>query len=89
MLEQLAAGTFDGRELEVEARNAAFLEANRDQPFDLVEVEGEASRHRLLQEVQALGEIGPTAEEWIRKAGPDHYAEHLARLRDWVAELTA
>jgi catechol 2,3-dioxygenase-like lactoylglutathione lyase family enzyme len=24
---------------------------------------------------------------WIRKAGPDHYAEHLPRLREWVKEV--
>jgi hypothetical protein len=30
----------------------------------------------------------PEAHRWIRKAGPDHYAEHLPRLRDWVAERT-
>ena len=24
---------------------------------------------------------------WIRKAGAEHYAEHLPRLREWVAEL--
>ncbi len=26
---------------------------------------------------------------WIRKSGSEHYAEHLPRLRDWVAELIA
>jgi hypothetical protein len=28
------------------------------------------------------------ADAWIRKAGPEHYAEHLPRLREWVAELS-
>jgi hypothetical protein len=23
----------------------------------------------------------------VRKAGPEHYAEHLPRLREWVKEL--
>ena len=27
------------------------------------------------------------ANQWIRKAGAEHYGEHLGRLRDWVAEL--
>lgn len=89
VLEQLAAGTFDGRDLEVDTRNRGFLDANRDQPFDLVEVQAEASRHRLLQELHRLEEVGPVAEEWILKAGPDHYAEHLPRLREWAAELRA
>ena len=26
---------------------------------------------------------------WIRKAGVDHYHEHLPRLREWVADLIA
>jgi hypothetical protein len=25
----------------------------------------------------------------VEKAGPDHYEEHLPRLREWVAELRA
>jgi hypothetical protein len=25
-------------------------------------------------------------DQWIRKAGAEHYGEHLSRLRDWVAE---
>lgn len=87
VLEQVRAGTFQGRDLDIDARNAVFLEANRDVPFALVEVEAEASRHRLLQEVKALGEVSPDAEEWLRKAGPEHYADHLPRLRAWVAEL--
>ena len=28
------------------------------------------------------------ADVWLRKAGPDHYAEHLPRLREWVKELS-
>jgi hypothetical protein len=33
----------------------------------------------------------PTAEAawWIHKSGPEHYAEHVPRLREWVAELIA
>ncbi len=27
------------------------------------------------------------ANQWIRKAGAEHYGEHLSRLRDWVAEV--
>ena len=88
VLEQVRAGTFDGRDLDVDARNAVFLEANREVPFALVEVEAEAARHRLLQEVNGLREVGPDAEDWLRKSGPEHYAEHLPRLRAWVREVT-
>ena len=36
-----------------------------------------------------FGLRGPdeSANQWIRKAGAEHYGEHLSRLRDWVAEL--
>ena len=34
-----------------------------------------------------LTQTPPEAVRWIDKSGPTHYAEHLPRLRDWVAEL--
>jgi hypothetical protein len=27
------------------------------------------------------------ANQWVRKAGAEHYGEHLGRLRAWTAEL--
>ena len=41
----------------------------------------------MLEAWSALGDDGQEAAWWIRKAGGDHYDEHLARLRDWAAEL--
>jgi hypothetical protein len=35
-----------------------------------------------------LPEITPAAEYWVRKAGPEHCAEHLPRLEAWVDELS-
>ena len=29
------------------------------------------------------------ADRWIRKSGPEHYEEHLPRLREWVKEVGA
>ena len=90
-LEQLRAGTFAGGEMDVDAMNATFLAANRDEALEVVMVEGHASRHRLLEELQALAQVGhqvsDEAGRWLRKAGPDHYAEHLPRLREWVDRL--
>lgn len=37
---------------------------------------------------RALDSINPGAGAWLSKAGPDHCAEHLPRLRAWVKELT-
>jgi hypothetical protein len=72
---------------DIEGRNAVFLEANRPQPLRVVHAEAYAARTRLLQEVGQLVGVTTVADIWLRKAGPEHYAEHLPRLREWVKEL--
>ena len=42
----------------------------------------------LVQDWHELQRPTDEAAWWIRKSGVDHYAEHLGRLREWVAELT-
>jgi hypothetical protein len=87
VLEQIRVGTFDGRDMDVEGRNAVFLEANRPQPMRVVHTEAAAARSRLLHEVGQLVSVTGEAEFWLRKVGPEHYAEHLPRLREWVKEV--
>jgi hypothetical protein len=98
VLEQIRVGTFDGKDMDIEGMNAVFLEANRPQPLRVVHTEASASRSRLLHEVGQLvgvprgappgaGSFTVEADRWLRKAGPEHYAEHLPRLREWVKEL--
>jgi len=41
----------------------------------------------MVQEWFLLDRPTDEAAWWIRKTGSDHYAEHLGRLREWVAEL--
>ena len=43
----------------------------------------------MLREWSLLPEITPKAEEWFVESGPEHYAEHSERLREWVADLRA
>lgn len=86
-LEQIRAGTFKEGVGDVDARNETFIEANRDQPLPLVQFEVRATRRRLMHHLHDLTEIPPAAEGPLRKAGPEHYAEHLPRLREWVAQL--
>jgi Mycothiol maleylpyruvate isomerase N-terminal domain len=88
VLEQVRVGTFTGRDMDIEGRNAVFLEANRPQPLRVVHAEAYAARTRLLQEVGQLVGVTAVADLWLRKAGPEHYAEHLPRLREWVKELS-
>ncbi len=88
-LERMAAGSYTGHDVDIDGLNASFLEAMQGQPWEVAWPQASAARTRLLQAWSALP--GPDAESawWINKAGPEHYAEHLDRLREWAAELVA
>lgn len=86
VLEQIRFGTFAPFDYDVDELNARFLEANRDQPQPVVRAEMSASRNRMLEEFNLLPELTPVAEEWFRESGPEHYQEHLPRLREWAKE---
>ena len=88
MLRQIAAGTYREGEIDVDAENARFLEAMRDVPLETVHLQAAAAHGELLSAWSQLPEITPAATYWVRKAGPDHYAEHLPRLEAWVDELS-
>lgn len=87
VLEQVRIGTYQRREVDVEAMNREFFEANRDVPLALVRAELFSSRTRMLQEWNALPEATPLAEEWFTESGALHYHEHLDDLSRWVQEL--
>ena len=61
----------------------------RDQPWDVVWVQANAARSMMVQDWHELEQPSVEAAWWIRKSGVDHYAEHLERLREWVAELVS
>lgn len=86
-LERLHAGTYDGHDVDIDRLNAIFLEAMRDQPWEVAWVQAQSARSLMLQEWYALREPDAEAAWWIRKSGGDHFGEHLARLREWVADL--
>jgi mycothiol maleylpyruvate isomerase-like protein len=86
-LEQIKSGTFTDNEVDEDARNKIFVDANRSQPMSLVLFEVKAARRRLLHHLRGLVVIPPAAAASLRKAGPQHYAEHLPRLREWVEKL--
>jgi hypothetical protein len=87
--ERIGAGTYEGHDIDVDALNAAFLDAMSDQPWDVAWVQANAGRSRMVAEWYALAEPTDEAAWWIRKSGGDHFAEHLARLREWTSELIA
>lgn len=80
-LEQMRMGTWEQRRLDIDAMNREFVEAFRDADLELVRVEMEAARIRMLQEWHALSEISGAAEEWFVESGPAHLEEHLPQLR--------
>lgn len=88
-LERLTAGTYEGHAVDVDALNAEFLDAMRQQPWSVCWLQANAGRTRMLEEWFAQPVASDEAAWWIRKSGSDHYAEHLPRLRTWVAELRA
>ena len=87
ILERVLVGTFRREEIDVDAMNEQFLEAMGDLPLRTVQAQAWAARTRMLQAWRALPELTPEAAFWISKSGAEHYAEHLPRLREWVAAL--
>jgi hypothetical protein len=87
--ERISAGTYEGHDVDIDALNAAFLEAMSGQPWDVAWVQANAGRTRMIDEWYTLREPSDEAAWWIRKTGGDHFAEHLPRLREWAAELIA
>jgi hypothetical protein len=88
-LEQIGAGTYEGHDVDVDALNATFLDAMRDHGWEVAWVQANAGRTMMLQAWYGVREPTDEAAWWIRKSGPEHYAEHLPRLRVWAAQLIA
>jgi hypothetical protein len=88
-LERISVGTYEGHEIDIDAMNASFLAALHDQPWEVAWIQANAGRTRMLQAWAELKEPTDEAAWWIHKSGPEHYAEHLPRLREWVPELIA
>jgi hypothetical protein len=88
-LERIQAGTYEARDLDIDAMNAQFRAAMQGQPWIVVLRQARASRIRMLRVWASLKEPSDEAAWWVAKAGAEHYDEHLGRLREWVAELQA
>jgi hypothetical protein len=87
-LEQIRGGTYvELRTDQLDALNARFLDAMRDVDLADVKAQATAARARMLHAWTELPEPDEVAGRWIRKSGPEHYLEHLPRLREWLREL--
>jgi hypothetical protein len=87
--ERIHAGTYEGHDIDIDALNAIFLDALRDQPWEVVWVQANAGRTRMRQAWTELREPSHEAAWWIRKSAVEHYHEHVPRLEAWVGELKA
>jgi hypothetical protein len=85
--ERIQAGTYEGHDVDIDALNAIFLEAMRDQPWQVAWTQANAGRTRMRQAWTELREPSEEAAWWIRKSAVDHYEEHLDRLEEWVGEI--
>ncbi|MFN2484791.1 MAG: hypothetical protein ABR509_07660 [Candidatus Limnocylindria bacterium] len=52
--ERISAGTYEGRDVDVDALNAAFLAAMADQPWEVASVQANAGRTMMLVPIAAL-----------------------------------
>lgn len=87
--ERIHAGTYEGHDVDIDGLNAIFLDAMRNQPWEVAWTQANAGRTRMRQAWTELREPSEEAAWWIRKSAVDHYGEHLDRLREWVDELRA
>jgi len=87
VLEQIRAGTYRSDEIDIDEMNARFYAALHDVPFPVVKAQAITARSQMLRAWARLPEDAEEAERWISKSGPEHYEEHLPRLREWVAEI--
>ena len=83
----IAARSYVPHEAEIDARNAAIVAATHSEPWGRVWERTTGARAWMLEAWFGLSAPDEAANQWIRKAGAEHYGEHVSRLRDWVAEL--
>jgi hypothetical protein len=84
---RIRVGTYKLEEIDVDSMNRTFLEIMEDVPLQTARAQASAARARMLLAWDQLPDLTPEAAFWIRKAGAEHYAEHLPRLREWVGQL--
>lgn len=88
-LERQAGGTYEGHDIDIDALNVTFMQALGAQPWEVAWTQAQAARTRMIMAFTELQERNDETAWWIRKAGADHYAEHLERLLVWADELRA
>jgi len=83
----IAARSYLPHEVDVEALNAETLAEYRSLPWDVAWARTNDARAWMLEAWFELRGPSEAANQWMRKAGAEHYGQHLTRLKDWVDEL--
>jgi hypothetical protein len=83
----MSARSYRPHDIDINRRNAQILRDLDGLSWQAVWELATGTRAWMLEAWYGLREPDDGAAEWIRKAGAEHYAEHLPRLRAWVAEL--
>jgi hypothetical protein len=83
----IAAHSYVPHEVDIEGRNEETLAATRADSWEDVWVRTMGARAWMLEAWFELRGPDEAANQWLRKAGAEHYGEHLARLREWVREV--
>ena len=87
VLERIRFHTYRPEEIDIDATNVALYDSMRDVAFPDVRAQAFTARNRMLRAWRSLPEISADADRWISKSGPEHYAEHLPRLHEWIQEI--
>jgi len=87
VLERIRSNTYRPDEIDIDAMNQAFYDSMHDVGFRDVRAQAIIARNRMMRAWISLPESSTEADRWISKAGPEHYGEHLPRLREWVQQV--
>jgi hypothetical protein len=87
MLERIGAGTYNAEEIDIDGTNATFLESMKGISFNDATAQASAARTRMLQALRDLPDVTPDALWWVSKSGPEHYAQHVPPMREWIRQL--
>jgi N-acetylneuraminate lyase len=85
-LQRVRLGTYDDREYDTDATNAAFLAEGRSRDVTSVRNEWRRARERVLEEMAAVADVTPPVEYWFSESAYKHIDDHLPELRRFVAE---
>jgi hypothetical protein len=86
-LTNIAARSYEPHDVDIDARNADVLAATREESYETLWTHATGARADMLEHWFAQRVPTEAANWWVRKAGAEHYGEHLPRLREWVGQL--